>query len=145
MIYLRYFLGLCAGLVLALLLVIAVEYYSNLVHPFPEELLAKSPHEITTDEICMHVSNYPPWVLGTVLLLWGLVAAASCGLGGWIGGTFASLSVAAVLFLMLVINLLMLPYPEWFQLGMLVSFLTAAQLAVRWTRRRSSTRANPAT
>jgi hypothetical protein len=63
--------SILAGLALALVLVIAVEGVSAILHPEPPGFTG------TMDEICKHVERYPHWVLALVVAAWGGTAFAS--------------------------------------------------------------------
>lgn len=71
---LRTFAGIFAGLLLAFLLIVAVEVFSAVVHPFPENFGG------TSEEVCQHVERYPDWVLAVVVPAW----AATAFVGVWI-------------------------------------------------------------
>ena len=66
--------GTIAGLAVVFCLVIAVEIFSNWVHPLPPE----SEHSI--EIMCAHVAAYPHWVLAAVVPMWGATAFA----GAWV-------------------------------------------------------------
>ena len=53
--------GVIAGLLVASVLVFAVEIFSGLVHPPPEDFGG------THEEICRLVEQYPPWVLAVLV------------------------------------------------------------------------------
>lgn len=58
---LRSVAGALAGLLLAFVLVIAVEAFSAVVHPFPDDFGG------THEEVCRHVERYPAGVLAAVV------------------------------------------------------------------------------
>jgi hypothetical protein len=60
--------GVIAGMVLAIVLIVAVEFFSGIVHPFPADF---------NGNIAEHVRRYPHWVLGFVVLAWGVTSAAA--------------------------------------------------------------------
>jgi hypothetical protein len=68
--------GTIAGLAVVFGLVIAVEIFSNWVHPLPPE------SEYSMEIMCAHVAAYPYWVLAAVVPMWGATAFA----GVWVGG-----------------------------------------------------------
>ena len=54
--------SILAGVALALVLVIAVELVSAVIHPVPPDFTG------TMDEMCKHVERYPHWVLALVVV-----------------------------------------------------------------------------
>jgi hypothetical protein len=113
------FAGIIAGLALALVLVIAVEGFSAVVHPFPEDFGE------TVDEMCAHVALYPEWVLAAVVLAWGVTTLLAVWTAGKIGNLYSAAIVGVVLFAMVVLNLAMLPYSTWFKVVMPIAILAA--------------------
>jgi len=73
----RTLLAVVAGMALAFALVVAVEFFSSVVHPFPADF---------NGDIPAHVRRYPHWVLGVVVLMWGATAAAATWVASRIGG-----------------------------------------------------------
>ena len=122
-------LGLCIALTITFVLLIGVEMYSAVVHPFPEDFSG------TTEAICQHVEKYPGWVLLTVLPMWGLIAFV----GTWISiklGTWASgYAMGALLVLALLANIWMLPYPLWFKAAQPAIVMGAIFVALGTPRR----------
>ncbi|HUE74607.1 MAG TPA: hypothetical protein VMP01_27315 [Pirellulaceae bacterium] len=124
--------AIIAGIVLALGLVIAVELWSNVVHPLPPGF------EHTPEAMCAHVERYPQWVLAIAAAAWGATTYASTWvasrLGNWVsGGLVGLLLLAAVLF-----NMSMLPYPVWFEAANVIVFPLAILLGLRGARRRQA-------
>lgn len=107
--------GGVAGILLAFVLVVAVEGFSAVVHPFPPDFGG------TTEEVCRHVERYPAWVLAAVVPLWAGTALASTWLAARWGGRGCGLFVGLLIFLALASNLAMLPYPIWFKLASLIA------------------------
>ena len=126
---LRFFAAVLAGLLVLFLLVAAVEFFSAVVHPFPEGFRG------TTEEICQHVERYPPWVLAAVVAMWGVAALASVWMAQKIGNLYSSATVGLLLLAALVLNLSMAPYPMWFKIANLlvipVAVLAGGRLATR--------------
>jgi hypothetical protein len=60
-----------AGLLVLFILVGAVELFSAVVHPLPEDFGG------TTEEMCQHVERYPLWVLAVVVPAWAVAAFVS--------------------------------------------------------------------
>ena len=63
--------AIVAGLLVAFILVVAVELFSAVVHPVPPDFGG------TMDEMCKHVERYPHWVLAVVVPAWASTAFAS--------------------------------------------------------------------
>ncbi len=120
--------GILAGVVLAFLLVVAVEMFSAVVHPFPDDF------DGSTEEVCLHVENYPQWVLGVVVPLWAATAFAGVWIAGRVGTRLASAIVALFILAAVVFNLSMLPYPLWFKLTTLLAVGAAVTIGIRWSR-----------
>ena len=116
---LRTFAAVIAGLVVCILLLVAVEAFSAVVHPFPPD--TKQTHE----EICRHVEHYPTWVLAVCVPLWGFAAFASSWTAGKIGNVYSYAIVGVLVFIALAGNLVMLPYPLWFRTVMATMILFA--------------------
>lgn len=125
--------AIVVGLLVVLVLVIAVEAFSAVVHPLPEDFGG------TPEELCRHVERYPPWVLAVVVPAWAVTALV----GTWTArriGNLASFTVVGVLLLAaLVLNLAQLPYPPWFKIANLLAIPAAIVAVGRW-----STRTRPA-
>src|SRR6516162_771877 len=98
-----------AGLVVAAVLVVGVEAFSSVVHPFPPDV------DPTDNEACKaHVARCPAWVLAVAVLLWGLTTFLSAWLATRLGpgGHRAhGVVVGLVLLALVVMNMSMLPYP----------------------------------
>ncbi|QDU75993.1 hypothetical protein Pan97_30380 [Bremerella volcania] len=125
---LRSILGLIAGLAVAFVLVIAVELFSAVVHPFPEGFGG------TKEEICAHVEKYPAWVLAAVVPMWALVVFCSVWVARKIGGLATSIVVGALLLVAVGFNQWMLPYPVWFEVANFVALPLAMPGAIRLAR-----------
>jgi MFS family permease len=115
----RILLGIVAGMGMALALVVAVEWFSSVVHPFPANFNGNIPE---------HVRHYPDWVLGAVVLAWGATIAVAT----WVA---SGIVVSLLLAWALISNLTMLPYTMWFKVAMLCAFPVACLLGVRYGRR----------
>ncbi len=103
--------ALIASLLVVFVLIMAVEIFSNVVHPLPEGT------NITHEEICLHVAKYPAWVLAVVIPMWGATATV----GTWIAQRLGNLYTAMILGVLLIagvsLNVSMLPYPIWFKVA----------------------------
>ena len=101
-----------AGLLVALVFVIGVEWMSSVLHPFP-------PGADPTDlETCRaHVARYPAGVLLLASLGWGLGTFASSWVAARLGPKRKAahgIAVGLILLALAVANMAMLPYPAWF-------------------------------
>ena len=121
---LRAILAIIAGMVLAFALVIAVEVFSSIVHPFPPNFTG------TTDEIRQHVARYPDWILGVVVIAWSATAFLSTWIATKIGRRVAGAVISLLLLLAIAFNISKLPYATWFKVVMPVCFLMACYLGV---------------
>ena len=122
----RTLLAVVTGMALAFALVVAVEFFSSVVHPFPADFDGNIPH---------HVRRYPHWVLGVVVLMWGATGAATTWVASRIGGRLAGALVTLLLALALAFNVSMLPYVMWFKVAMPAAFFVACLLGIRYGRR----------
>lgn len=129
--------SIVAGLALALVLVIAVELFSAVVHPVPPDF------DGTMEEMCKHVARYPHWVLAVVVPAWGGTALASAWLTQRIGNRDGGLFVGALLLAAVVFNVVQLPYPMWFKLVMPLAVAGCIALGLRWSGPRNAGPAAP--
>ena len=110
-----------AGLVLAFAVLAAAEGYSELAYPFPT---GYDPQDFM--EVCQsHVARYPTGVLAVCTAIWALAPLGGSWLATILGtGRHAAHGyvVGAVLLAMAGMNMLMLPYPIWFPIVVLVTF-----------------------
>lgn len=123
---LRTLLAVVTGMALALVLVVAVEWFSSIVHPFPADF---------DGNIGAHVRRYPHWILGVVVLAWGATSTAATWVASRIGGRLAGVIVALLLAWALTFNLTMLPYTMWFKAAMFCAFPVACLLGIRHGKR----------
>lgn len=121
---LRTVLGIVCGLMIALALVVAVELFSSVVHPFPEGFGG------TRDEICRHVEKYPGWVLATVVPMWAMTACCGTWLARRIGKGIAATTVGLLLAASVAWNVYMLPYPAWFKIACLIAVPVAVVVGI---------------
>ncbi len=122
---LRTLLAVVAGMALALVLVIAVEGFSAVVHPVPAGFTG------SMDEMCQHVARYPDWVLGVVVLAWSATTFVSTWVATRIGNRLAGVAVVLILSSAIVFNVSKLPYAMWFKVVMLSCFAAACYLGAR--------------
>jgi len=124
--------GIAAGIAVTFILVIAVEFFGSIVHPFPDDFDKES-----FEELCQHVANYPAWVLALVVPVWSLTAF----IGTWIAGRLGNRASAAILgFLLLtmvILNIAMLPYPIWFKIAGPIAIAVAGACGYRMSSRRA--------
>ena len=126
----RIILGVIAGALVTLILVSAVEIFSNAVHPFPPDL------EMTKENMCDHVAAYPQWILAVVVALWGGTAFLGVWVARKIGYPIAALITAGLILWGLSFNLYLLPYPLWFKIIMPTVAVIAIALAFTTPLRR---------
>jgi len=127
--FLRTILAIIAGMVLALVLVIAVEFFSSIVHPLPPGA------NENMDALCQHVAKYPHWVLGVVVLAWCATTFLAVWTATKIGRVAAGVVVSLLLLGAIGFNVAMLPYVTWFKIMMPTCSLVACYVGVRWGRR----------
>lgn len=117
--FLRTLAAVIAGLLVLFVLVVAVELFSAVIHPLPEDFAG------TTEEMCQHVERYPQWVLAVVVPAWAVAAFVSTWTARRIGNVYSSAIVGLLLLAALVFNISMLPYPTWFKIANLLVIPTA--------------------
>jgi predicted MFS family arabinose efflux permease len=122
---LRAMAAVVAGMTLAMALVVAIEAFSEIVHP------AARFHGNVPEQ----VRQYPLWVLGVVVVAYGGTAAAATWVASRVGNRISGGIVAILLTWALVFNLVMLPYTLWFKFAMTVVFPIACVLGIRFGRR----------
>jgi hypothetical protein len=122
----RTLVGVVVGMALAFLLVVAVEWFSSVVHPFHADFNGNIPE---------HVKRYPHWVLAVVVLAWGATSIAATWVASRVGGRLAGVIAALLLAWALVFNLTKLPYAMWFKVAMFSAFPIACLLGIRYGRR----------
>jgi hypothetical protein len=108
---LRTVAGVFLGLMLALILLSAVELFGSVFHPVPENFGG------TMEEMCRHVEKYPQWILAVVVPMWGITALASTWTAQRIGGLNSTIIVGLLLLAGLLYNVSKLPYPIWFKVA----------------------------
>lgn len=113
------------GFMLAFALVVAVELFSNVVHPFPADF--KETHE----EICRHVERYPAWVLVVAAAAWIGIAFVSTWVATRLGGRIAGVILGLFLIWAVGFNVSMLPYPLWFEVSTIVGIPFACLIGIR--------------
>lgn len=128
-----------AGLVVAMILIIAVEGISAVFHPFPPDV------DPADYEACKaHVANYPTWVLVVATLGWGATVFLSSWLATRLGtGRHPAhgIVVGSLLCLAAAANIVMLPYAVWFEVGCPV-LLPLCYIAGAWLGKGSPIKAS---
>lgn len=114
-----------AGLLAAFALIIGVELLSNVLHPFPSDFAG------TQAEVCLHVAKYPHWVLGVVVVAWGLTGSVGTWIARRIGNIYSAVMLALLLLAGVGLNISMLPYPLWFKAAILLVMPIALAWGVR--------------
>ena len=122
----RTLFAVVVGMALALALVVAVEFFSAVVHPIPADF---------NGNMGEHVRRYPHWILGVVVLAWGATSAAATWVASRVGNRLAGGVVALLLAWALIFNLTMLPYTIWFKVVMFSVFPVACLLGIRYGKR----------
>src|SRR5262245_40134029 len=88
-----------AGLAVAFLLVIAVEFFSFIVHPLPPDFGG------THEEMCKHVERYPDWVLAVCVAFYVGTAFVSTWITGRIGNRGCAIFLGLILMGGLITNI----------------------------------------
>jgi hypothetical protein len=123
--------AIVAAIVVAFVLLVAVELLSSIVHPVPPGFQG------TEEEMCAHVARYPHWVLAAAVPMWGFTAFVSTWLAGRIGNRGCAVFIGLLLVAGLLSNLAMLPYPIWFRIVQASVIVFAVVLAYRMSNRRT--------
>jgi len=131
---LRTFTAALAGLLCSFIVIVMVELFSGVVHPFPHDFQG------TQEEICRHVERYPAWVLAVVIPMWAITVFSGTRIARRIGGVYASAIVGVLLVTALVFNVSMLPYPMWFKVVCLLAIPASIFVAVFGCRKQSGIR-----
>jgi hypothetical protein len=109
-----------AAMILAFVLLIAVELFSELVYPAPPEA-----HE-NYEAMCQHVARYPHGILAVAGLMWGFIALASTWVAGRLGNRGSAIFVGLLLLAGVLFNISLLPYHTWFEIVMPLVIAAAA-------------------
>ncbi len=117
--------GVIAAIALAMVLLVAVEFFSSIVHPLPSDF------DGTMEAMCAHVALYPAWVLAVVVPMWAAIAYISTWTAYHIGGRVAACVIAASLLAGVLFNVAMLPYPIWFKAISVAAIAGAVLVAMR--------------
>jgi hypothetical protein len=117
--------AIIAGMIVAFILVVAVEFFSAVVHPVPPDFGG------TMEEMCQHVARYPQWVLAVVVAAWAGTAFASTWISGRLGNRICALLIGLLLLAAVIFNVSMLPYPIWFKILSVLAIASASLLGDR--------------
>jgi len=118
--------SIVVSLMFAMAMIVTVEGIGAIVHPFPPEVDTND-----IEAVKAHVARCPAWFLGVVVVLWGFTTFASAWIATRLGAgrhPAHGIVVGLMLLLAVVMNMLMLPYPVWFEVANLVTF----SLAIYW-------------
>jgi len=124
--------AIIASLVVAMVLIVAIEGLSAIVHPFPPDVDTSDPEVVKA-----HVAGYPGWILALAAVAWGFTTFVSVWLATRLGaGRHPAHGIVVGLILLSagVMNMLMLPYPIWFELLNLVTFPLGIYWGVKLAR-----------
>ena len=119
----RVFGAIVGAIAASFALLIAVELFSSVVHPFPPDF------DGTPEEMCAHVAWYPHWVLAAVVPMWGGTAFVGTWIAGRFGNRISAIFLALLLLAAVTLNLVMLPYPLWFKISQPLAILIAVIVA----------------
>jgi uncharacterized membrane protein len=119
-----------AGMLLAFVLVMAVELFSSVVHPLPADF------DGSMEQMCEHVARYPNWILVVCGAAWAGTALAGTYIAGRLGNRGSALFVGALLLVGVLFNISMLPYPIWFKVGIVIAIALAVAAGIYLSNRR---------
>lgn len=128
----RSFFAVLAALSVALVLIIAVEILSAIVHPFPPGFDQNDMGAMKT-----HVANYPQWILAAVVPIWGGITFLSTWMATRLGTNrhpVHGLIVGLLLLAAVEFNMSMLPYPDWFEVANPIVFILAIIAGIELSR-----------
>lgn len=117
--------ALVAAIAVVFLLLIAVEFFSSIVHPLPADF------DNSMEQMCQHVARYPHWVLAAVVPMWAVIAFLGTTIARRLGNRPCAIVIAVLLLAAAIGNIAMLPYPMWFKIVQPVAILIATLPGVR--------------
>jgi hypothetical protein len=123
------------GTVVWIALFLAVEGFSEVVHPLPKDVSQKKGGP-TMKDICQHVENYPAWILAVVVPMWGFIAFISTWTARRVGNFYSGAIDGMLLFTAFACNVMKLPYPMWFTVAILLVVPVAVIAGVRFGKGR---------
>ncbi len=124
--------AIVAAIATTLVLLIAVELFSSVVHPLPADF------DGSMEQMCAHVANYPHWVLAVAVPMWGFTAFLGTWIAGRLGNRGSAIFLALLLLAAVLWNVSMLPYPLWFKIVQPIAILIAVVYACRLSNRRKT-------
>lgn len=116
---LRCFTAMILSVIVAMGLLVAVEFFSSIVHPMPAD------SQGTMEEMYRHVERYPNWVLALVVPAWAFIALISTWIAGRLGNRICATVIGLLLILGVSANIVSLPYPIWFKVVILLAVIAA--------------------
>ncbi len=136
---LRKIAGAVAGIVSAVLTVMAIQWLSHTLYPMPSDL-----DPTDSSAIAAHIATAPVAMLLLVLLSYvsatidGVLVAAIIGRAKPVA---YALLIGLLMLVMTIGNIIMIPHPYWFSaaaiLGIVIAAWLAARLATRILKKRS--------
>ena len=124
--------AIIAGLIVAMVLIIAVEFVTIFFHPFPDGA-DTTDHEVVE----AHVEQFPHWVLAIAVVGWGVTTFVSAWTATRLGAArhpAHGIALGSLLLVAAAFNMFMLPYPVWFELANLLILPLAIFGAVKFGR-----------
>lgn len=111
-IILRNAASILISLIVAILLLAAVEWIGAILHPFPADFAQ------TREEVAAHVANYPAWILA---VLGGVGWGTTMFVSSWLATRLSNnrniaigIGAGVLLLAGAIFNMAMLPYPIWY-------------------------------
>lgn len=129
---LRGIFSIIVGVVVAFLLLVAIEAASDVIHPLPADFNG------TKEEMCKHVARYPHWVLALVVVAWSGTAFVSTWITRRIGNLGCGIFIGFLLWAALAFNVAMLTYSIWFEVVILFAVPASIFLGLHLARPRKS-------
>jgi hypothetical protein len=111
-------LAVAVSLTAGFALVVAIELVSAVIHPMPPGM-----DPLDKEACTAFFADYPQWLFGFGAVSWGLTAFTSAWLATRLGAYrhYAhGATIGSLLLLAVIANMLMLPYPAWFEVTNLV-------------------------
>lgn len=131
-ILLRTLAAFVLGLVTSFVGIFAVEVVSGFLHPFPTDFQG------THEEVCAHVAKYPNGILAGVVVAWSVTVALGTWVAQRLGNLYASIALGVLLTAGVALNISMLPYPNWFEMVIMVAIPLSAIAGMRLAMRKSA-------
>ena len=131
---LRSVVAIALSLMAAMAIIVLVEVVTLMLHPFPPEVDTND-----HDQVAEHVAKFPAWILAIATLGWGACAFVAAWIATRLGAgrhPAHGIAIGVLLLMMAGLNMYLLPYPSWFEVGNLVMFPVATLGAVQLGRER---------